>query len=113
VGQLVEGSSTTDVAVGNGITAAERARGDLVVEDAAVVDVCGRNNGICDNARSASAGRIRAAQNPCARILVCDGGEFGNNARGGVSSEIPSVKRIESTAASDVRNSQGCHLLAF
>ena len=91
MGQLVEGGSTADVTGINGITVAQCVRGDFIVEDTAVVDVCGRNKGIRDNAATANAVRIRAAQSPCARILVCDGGELGNNTRGGVVSEISLV----------------------
>ena len=113
MGQLVEGGSTTDVAGVNGITAAECSRGDFIVEDTAVVDVCGRNKGIRDDTTSANAVRIRAAQSSCARILVCDGGELGNNARGGVISEISLVNRIASTTATDIRSSLGSQAFAF
>ena len=107
MGQLVEGSTGTEVASVNCMAVAERGGFDFNKGWIAVVDVPGCGPCISDNATMAFVHRVRAAQGPCGRILVCDRVERVDNSLNVVVFEIRFESRIATTTAANISRSLG------
>lgn len=120
MGDLMQSGSTSNVARSDGGARAEPGMGNLVEEDAAVVDVGGVSDGVGNDTAPAGSVRVGAAQTGFrrvsdgldvdirsnaragGRVLVGDAVEDRGDTRGGVRTPVSPVQGVAGATAADV-----------